>query len=263
MKKKQEEEKLQKTQVISYPKYNKDKFNEWTKKNSNWKKNKNEKINSLKTENEFVESQYLKSLHHPSIDKKSEYLVKSKDLNRDFVEPVHERLYNIKDDKYSKIERKVAESIPSFSPYLFDSKYSPESKYKRYFRNNNTQLKCNSIDSIRINAYNSVEERPKSPRYNRKGTFESRFRAGSEVSQESIHLEEKKGKKHKSNYECRVPWQNLIDKASTRRKNSFDKGNSLYKINVRDNSSWHKEKSNEIMYNPKFLSLIGKVNEQV
>jgi len=180
------------------------------------------------------------------------------------VEPVHEKLYSIKDDKYSKIERKVAESIPSFTPFLFKSKYSPESKYKRYFRNNNNpQLKSNSIDSIRINAF---EERPKSPRIKRKGslengagTVESRFRAASDISQESIHLDEKKGKKQKSDYECRVPWQNLIDKASTRRKNSdFDKGNSLYKINVRDNSSWNKEKSNEIMYNPKFLSLIGK-----
>jgi len=119
------------------------------------------------------------------------------------VEPVHEKLYSIKDDKYSKIERKVAESIPSFTPFLFKSKYSPESKYKRYFRNNNNpQLKSNSIDSIRINAF---EERPKSPRIKRKGslengagTVESRFRAASDISQESIHLDEKKRKKTKN-----------------------------------------------------------------
>jgi len=189
----------------------------------------------------------------------------------------HERLYNANDEKQGKIERRIAESIPSFTPFLYKCNYDPESKYKKYFRNNNNNnkhFKSNSIDSIitdKKKVYNSTEDertnllrlyKSRNVKHNKGIDFESRYRTALLNSQEDISIENNKANKIKSIYASEVTWQRQIDRASsTRNKNTNrDQGNnSLYKINVRDNSAWNKDKTNVIMYNPKYFCFIGKV----
>jgi len=57
-----------------------------------------------------IESKY----HHPNINKKSEMINKSKHENIS----VHEKLYNMKDEKQNKLMQKIIDTLPDFKPTI-------------------------------------------------------------------------------------------------------------------------------------------------
>ena len=146
------------------------KFEEWLNKQMKWELEKKSKIITVKEENERLETSINRCMYHPSIDKNKEILVtKSKILNSENSskksdESVYEKLYNLRDEKYNKLVKRLIESIPDFTPtinknmptYLNKNKNDTKStNFSRYNRNSKKEI---DIKKNRQH-FKSVEER--------------------------------------------------------------------------------------------------------
>lgn len=146
------------------------KFEEWLNKQMKWELEKKSKIITVKEENERLETSINRCMYHPSIDKNSEILVtKSKILysensSKKSDESVYEKLYNLRDEKYNKLVKRLIESIPDFTPtinknmptYLNKNKNDTKStNFSRYNRNTKKEI---DIKKNRQH-FKSVEER--------------------------------------------------------------------------------------------------------
>ena len=135
-----------------------------------WELEKKSKIITVKEENERLETSINRCMYHPSIDKNKEILVtKSKILNSENSskksdESVYEKLYNLRDEKYNKLVKRLIESIPDFTPtinknmptYLNKNKNDTKStNFSRYNRNSKKEI---DIKKNRQH-FKSVEER--------------------------------------------------------------------------------------------------------
>ena len=148
------------SKITSSTQYDEKKFDDWLCKQSKWESNKKIKIETAKHENERLETENMKSMYHPNIDKKSEILMRSKVLTSESSknkESVYDKLYNLKDDKYNKINQRLVDSIPTFTPII--NKHIPDfNKAKFYKRNNETKIN-ETNDNRHRNHFNSVEFR--------------------------------------------------------------------------------------------------------
>ena len=148
------------SKITSCTHYDEKKFDEWLTKQSKWDSNKKNKIENSKQDNERLETENMKSMYHPNIDRKSEILMRSKILsteNSKIKESVYDKLYNLKDEKYNKINQKLADSIPTFNPLI--NKQMPNfNKAKNCKTKNYTEKKEIKINRSKNN-YNSVEIR--------------------------------------------------------------------------------------------------------
>ena len=97
----------------------------------------------------------------------------------------------------------------------------------------------------------------------------SRYRSALQMSYEKISRIQKKSKfranssfKEPRDVKNQIPWQTSIHsvniKENVKPKEEFP--NSLYKINIRNNSAWDKNKENHIMYDQKISNVLRKVN---
>ena len=153
-------EEMECSQITSRTNFNEKKFEEWLNKQSKWESKKKSKIVSTKKETERLETENMKSMYHPTIDKKSEKLIKSKVLasNSSYKnkELIYDKLYNLKDDKYNKIVQKLVDNIPTFTP-IINKRLPNFNKAKQYKNYNNQKIEPNS-NSLKTR-YNSVEIR--------------------------------------------------------------------------------------------------------
>ena len=148
------------------------KFEEWINKQMKWELEKKSKINTVKEENEKLETSIMRCMYHPSIDKNSEVLVtRSKILNSEHSskkmdESVYEKLYNLKDDKYNKLVKRLVDSIPDFTPtinknipsfLINNQKNKKTTNFTRFIRNSNQETNINRHRQH----FNSVDDRAK------------------------------------------------------------------------------------------------------
>jgi hypothetical protein len=98
--------------------YDETRFNQWTKERELREKKKKEKIDKIKTEIEYLETESMKNMHKPSIDRNSQRIAKSKMSSEDLSESVYNKLYNLHGEKKNKINLLSQKSIPTFTPSI-------------------------------------------------------------------------------------------------------------------------------------------------
>ena len=161
------------SKITSNTQYNEKKFEKWLNKQSKWESNKKSKINSTKEENERLETENMKSMYHPNIIKKPETLIKSKILtnnisikgknlasdSRKNKNSIHNKLYNLRDDKYNRIVQKIVENTLTFTPTI-NINLPNFNKAKQYKNYNNKKYETQNNKKYlnnRKNQYNSVQ----------------------------------------------------------------------------------------------------------
>lgn len=98
--------------------YDESKFLEWRKETEIREKRRNEKIGKIKQEIEYLETESIKNMHKPMIDKKSEKIAKSKMSSEDLNQSVYNKLYNLHGEKINKINQLSQKNIPTFTPSI-------------------------------------------------------------------------------------------------------------------------------------------------
>ena len=95
----------------------------------------------------------------------------------------------------------------------------------------------------------------------------SRYRLALQLSCEKLNKLQKKPKNRTNNsfnddcqVKIQVPWQTSIHFINKKINGKQETPNSLYKINVRNNSAWDKNKENHIMYNQKLSNVLRSMN---
>ena len=280
--------------VIKLPThYNENHFNEWRKTNDFWEKNKNEKIVKIKQENENLETETFKNLHHPSIDKRSELMVRSKVLNDENYAPIYDKLFNLHNEKPNKIHQLMLKNMPTFSPSInnkipnflqntLSNKITKNSSISNgrtsSLQKNNTNsknaLNC-SIDSLLLKNYNeiafnkysrnkinsSMTELYNNPLINNDEEEPvSRYRLALQLSKFNNKKSHPKLRTNNSmdnrDRKMEIPWQTSIHFVNNKVNEKKEAPNSLYKINVRNNSAWDKNKENQIMFDHKISNVL-------
>jgi hypothetical protein len=153
------------SKVISNSHFDEKKFEEWLNRQMKWELEKKSKLENVKVENEKLENSMMKSMYRPTINRNSDLLVKSKVLNteqnlKNKEECIYDKLYNMKDDKYNKMVKRLVETIPSFTPTI--NKNIPN--YLKQNRNMNNPF---STQYSKYNTNANHTEKTKSKRLNR------------------------------------------------------------------------------------------------
>lgn len=154
LKKTQDEKKAKKEEEVvksklfdSKKQYDEKEFSNWRNHTLEWESKKKLKIHNQKDELKKQEVEIHSKYYHPNINKKSD---KSKNENENIS--VHEKLYNMKDDRQNKLMQKIVESFPDFKPKI-------NKKYPNYFKknleNNHIQSTNESTPSKTKTNYNS------------------------------------------------------------------------------------------------------------
>lgn len=262
--------------------YDEKKFEDWIKVNKKWEEKKKYKIENMKVENERIETEVSKSLYHPNIDKYSKILVESKVTN----EPIYEKLYNKRDDKYTRVAQKIVENIPEFKPTVnkklpkYLVKHMEGKKGKHYHSVEEEDIEKDLSQNPKRTHYDSVHASNRKPRIEEVEEEDdndldliSKYKSAllREENLASSNLNKKtscgsnkqetiKNKKNGFNKSYDEELSNRLENANTRDPNP-DKDNKgyLYKINVRNNSSC-KPSENQLIYNPKFFGLFKGMN---
>ena len=261
--------------------YDEKKFDDWIKVNKKWEEKKKYKIENMKVENERNETEVSKSLYKPSIDKYSKILVESKVSN----EPIYEKLYNLRDDKYTRVAQKIVDTIPEFKPtvnkklpkYLTKKKELKKGKHyhsmegddiEKDLSQNNFHNKRTHFDSVHASGrkHNIVEEEDEEDndldlisKY--KSVLLNNEPGNSKSQNKKINkVESSRSQKKQNNMSYDEDLSNRLESANYKDGNpdNNNKGN-LYKINVRNNSSC-KPSENHLIYNPKYFGLFKGMN---
>ena len=122
------EEEVFKSKILSNNKQFDEKvFLNWRNKTLEWETKLKQKIHNQKDDLLKQEVEKHSKYYRPNIDKKSENIHKSKNENENIS--VHDKLYNMKDDKQNKLMQKIVDSFPEFKPKI-------NKKYPNYFQKN-------------------------------------------------------------------------------------------------------------------------------
>ena len=291
--------------------YNPTRFLKWTKEREERDKKKHEKIDRIKQEMEYLETESFKQLYHPNIDKKSEKIVKSKIVNEEINENVYDKLYNLHSEKFNKINQLSQRTMPSFTPSINNrlpnfiqnslsnkitkndsmsnanqSTLKKLSSYSRHFLNSSVELKNSSIlrnekvfsnESLaakysRNKINSSMTEYYNNPLSTYKNEEEdndiiSRYKVALQSSNGKLSEIAKKSKFRVNNsydnereIKRHIPWQTSIHLVNNKIISKDEYPNSLYKINVRNNSAWDKNRENSIMYDNRFSNVLKSMS---
>lgn len=149
------------SKIISNTNFDEKKFEEWLNRQMKWEIIKKNKLENAKMENERLETSMMRSMYHPTIDRKSEMLAKSKVLNseqsiKNKEETIYDKLYNMKDDKYNRMVKRLVDSIPSFTPTI--NRHIPNYFNKNHITNNQVSSEFSRYNR---NTYNTDKNKSK------------------------------------------------------------------------------------------------------
>lgn len=235
-----------------------------------WLKKRDDKINIRKKFLDKEDNNIFQSLSfRPHLEQKSIKLVKKRKNFINFLENqlnsdnIYEKIHDNYDYK-NTIYQKYLVAIKPYMNFYFDRK-SP------YFKRNKSKKKCltpNStnrsinIGMIHVDKGNNIriikEKKGKNNEQNNKNINKNNnsnkkniyniFKPDKKYSKK-IKNKEKNEKEENENQNSKVLWWNQIDKINQKdkKKKVFDKYNGLYKVSVRENSSWNKVCVNNII----------------
>jgi hypothetical protein len=190
---------------------NADKFEQFYRDQIRWLKTKQNKLSYIQGEIARIESEIEKGYYKPVINKKSQAIVKFSSRTN-----VHERLFN----EHEQIEQKkalmVKRNVPNFKPDIVKTKLST----------NKSMVEVTTIDFDPLDCY---------------GGFEDEIING-------YKKELNKGSKWEINV-----GNPYIDHKSVKEgflTDTFDNRDYLYRLNIRDDTTWCKNKENKIILLP-------------
>ena len=161
------EEEVQKSKIFNTNKqYDEKEFNKWRQNTIEWENKKKQKIVTEKEKINRQKDEEISKYHIPNLENNKYYHSK-------VDTGVHDKLYNLKDEKHHKLMEKMIESIPTFKPTINKKvpKYIQQKKKENSISgsqistssyNTNTPTvnsKSNSIDFNEVvGNYNSVSK---------------------------------------------------------------------------------------------------------
>jgi hypothetical protein len=216
--------------------FNKEKFDNWVEKNTEWKKHKNSKIIEEKLKNSEMEDLQLKSFFHPIIDKKSEELSK-KISGKSCSSKINE-----KNDFLIKLSKNV-----KLTDHYFNQEVNlsmPKVKkcsYKLNSSQGNNKNKDKKSRNISADQIYSSEHKMKSNRgvKNNHASFDNR-----ETNISSMNMSYNIPEKFQTKVYRWMKEIHLIDQNKSMKKEEPD---NLYKINTQTTSSCNKVKMNKVV----------------
>ena len=272
---------------------NNDKFQKFYENKMDWTKRRDNKIKNKKN---MIEEQDKKKFNSfsfkPKIDKKSIQLINKRNKFIDFMEnkSFTDRNYNNSMINKKEIYQRYCATIRPYISFYYENN-SPFYKNNKYKNKNLSFTKRKSsvdIGMIHINKGKNIKiikekkdnssidnnskdkDKEKHKIFINKKNIFNMFKPEKKEIQKKINNNTNKNKNknknksknninnNKSKNKQKMWWNEIKDKNFNSHKNKgkyFD-WNELYKVNVRDNSSWNKACLNKIISKPKYNQLI-------